>query len=57
MDPCVEGHVINALYRMKARGHSGAVERSAGSPIAWIRNAARRYLAWDRWRSGVLGPG
>lgn len=47
-DPEVQGHAINTLYKMRARGYSNLIERGLGSPATWICKAARRYVEWDR---------
>ena len=46
-DPAVDGHVISTLYKMRAPGHSAAVRPHLEDRHAWVRNEAKRYLAWD----------
>lgn len=46
-DPAVDGHVVRTLYKMRARGHSRAVRPLLEAAHAWVRNEAKRYLAWD----------
>jgi hypothetical protein len=42
------GHVILALYKMKASGFSEEVLPYQESKVAWIRKEAERYLEFDR---------
>lgn len=46
-DACVDGHVIKALCMMRAPGYSSAIQPFATHEKTWIRNLAKKYLAWD----------
>jgi hypothetical protein len=43
-----DGHVISALYKMRAKGFSGAVSPYAADKTTWIRKEAQRYLVIDK---------
>ena len=47
-DPDIDGHVISALYKMKASGFSDKVLPFRDSAITWIRKEAARYLEFDK---------
>lgn len=46
-DPCVDGHVISTLYKMRAEGFSSSIRPFLDHRKAWIRKEARRYAGWD----------
>lgn len=46
-DPDIDGHIISALYKMRASGFSRAVAPFLSSSVTWIRKEARRYLSFD----------
>jgi hypothetical protein len=46
-DPGVAGHVIKALYLMRARGFISQVWPFLEDEKTWVRREARRYLAWE----------
>ena len=46
-DSDIDGQVIYTLYKMKAPGHSACVAPYLSSKITWIRNEAKRYMAFD----------
>jgi hypothetical protein len=46
-DPDIDGHVISALYKMKAPRFSGKILPYRESRKTWVRKEAVRYLAWD----------
>jgi len=46
-DPLVDGQVISTLYKMRAPGHSDAIEPLLDDMMVWVRNEAKRYLAWE----------
>jgi hypothetical protein len=46
-DPDIDGHVILAIYKMKAPGFSGTILPYNHSGVAWIRKEAKRYLEFD----------
>jgi len=46
-DSFVNGHVISTLYKMRASGHSRAIRAFLVSKVTWVRDEAKRYLAWD----------
>ena len=47
-DPDIEGHVISALYKMKASGFSKEILPYQDSKVTWIRKKAKRYLEFDQ---------
>ena len=47
-DPDIDGHVISAIYKMKARGFSDEILPFKDSDVTWIRNEAKRYLEFDQ---------
>lgn len=55
-DSDIEGHVISALYKMRAPGFSEQVLPFRESRIAWISTEAKRYLEFDQ-SSESLDPG
>lgn len=46
-DPAVSGHVIRTIYKMKAHGFAEKVRPFLTHETAWVRNQAKRYVAWD----------
>jgi len=46
-DSFVDGHVVNTIYKMRAPGFSDRVRSLVDDKMAWVRNEAKRYLAWD----------
>jgi len=46
-DADIDGHVISALYKMRASGFSRDVAPFLSSSTTWIRKEARRYLSFD----------
>ncbi|MAB78111.1 MAG: hypothetical protein CMJ89_02050 [Planctomycetes bacterium] len=46
-DPCVDGQVISTLFKMRAPGHSDAIDPLLDDMMVWVRNEAKRYLAWE----------
>ena len=47
-DSDIEGHVIAALYKMRAKGFSDIVAPYEESRVTWIRKEAIRYLNFDK---------
>lgn len=47
-DPDIEGHVISAVYKMRASGFSDEILPYRGSGVTWVRKAANRYLEFDQ---------
>ncbi len=47
-DTDIDGHIISALYKMKARGFSSRVEPYIAVKTTWIRNEAKRYIRFDK---------
>lgn len=43
-DEDVQGHALDALLKMRARGYSEGVRPLAGARHAWIRRLAKKYL-------------
>jgi hypothetical protein len=55
-DPDIDGHIISALYKMKAFGFSARVQPFLDSGTTWNRKVAIRYIAFDqRAEQGVGG--
>ncbi|HTX20796.1 MAG TPA: hypothetical protein VMD27_02890 [Candidatus Aquilonibacter sp.] len=46
-DSDIDGHIISALYKMRASGFSRVVAPFMSSDATWIRKEARRYLSFD----------
>ena len=46
-DEFVHGHVVDAIYKMRAQGYSDQVQPLLDDKGAWIRNVANRYLNWE----------
>jgi hypothetical protein len=47
-DPFVDGHIINTLYKMRALGYSSVIIPFFDDKVTWVRNEAKRYLAWEK---------
>lgn len=47
-DPDIEGHVISAVYKMRASGFSEEILPYRGSGVTWVRKAPNRYLEFDQ---------
>ncbi len=47
-DEDVSGHVIVTLYRMRVGGYSKLIEPFRFHNMAWIRAAAKKYVAFDK---------
>ncbi len=46
-DPCIDGHIISTLYKMKAHGFASQIQPFVTNRMTWIRKEAIRYIAWD----------
>jgi hypothetical protein len=46
-DSEIDGHIISALYKMRAPGFSATVAPFLSSTAIWIRKEARRYMSFD----------
>jgi hypothetical protein len=46
-DADIDGHIISALYKMRACGFSRVVAPFLSSSATWIAKEARRYLSFD----------
>ena len=46
-DSDIDGHIISALYKMRAPGFSATVAPFLSSSATWIRKEARRYMSFD----------
>ena len=46
-DADIDGHIISALYKMRAPGFSTTVAPFLSSGTAWIRREAQRYMSFD----------
>jgi hypothetical protein len=55
-DPFVAGHVVGAIYKMRAAGYSEQVRPLLEDKMAWVRNEARRYLAWEAASNKAMQP-
>ena len=47
-DPDIDGHVVSALYKMKAHGFREQVAPLLNSKFTWIRKEAERYIQFDQ---------
>ena len=55
-DRFVAGQVVGVLYKMRAPGYSDRVRPLLNDEIAWVRNEAKRYLAWEAASNKAMQP-